>query len=68
MGDFEKTCLMIAEVKGAERIREKIKEAAVEHGYDATMWPYIQTIGEWGLTLQASMFAAADGALSSCDR
>ena len=42
----ETAWLMIAEVKGAERIREKIKEAAAEHGHDAKMWPYIQMIGK----------------------
>ena len=46
MRDDETACVMIAPVKGAERVREKIKEAASEHAGDLNMWPFIQLIGD----------------------
>lgn len=54
MGDNERVCLMIAEVKNPERIREKIKEAAAEHKYEPSMWPFVQLIGD---LLRASVVA-----------
>ena len=46
MRDDETACVMIASVKNAERVREKIKEAASEHSGDPNMWPFIQLIGD----------------------
>ena len=46
MRDDETACVMIAPVKNAERVREKIKEAASEHAGDPNMWPFIQLIGD----------------------
>ena len=46
MRDDETACVMIASVKNAERVREKIKEAASEHSGDPSMWPFIQLIGD----------------------
>lgn len=54
MGDNERVCLMIADVKNPERIREKIKEAAAEHEYEPSMWPFVQLIGD---LLRASVVA-----------
>ena len=42
----EEVCLMIADVKDPDRIREKIKEAMKEHNNTMELWPYIQTIGD----------------------
>ena len=44
MREDETACVMIAPVKGAERVREKIKEATSTGG--ANMWPFIQLIGD----------------------
>ena len=44
MREDETACVMIAPVKGAERVREKIKEAASTGG--TNMWPFIQLIGD----------------------
>jgi len=46
MRNDETACVMIASVKNAERVREKIKEAASEHSGDMGMWPFIQLIGD----------------------
>ena len=46
MRDDETACVVIASVKNAERVREKIKEAASEHSGDPSMWPFIQLIGD----------------------
>ena len=44
MREDETVCVMIAPVKGAERVREKIKEATATGG--TNMWPFIQLIGD----------------------
>ena len=44
MREDETACVMIASVKNAERVREKIKEATSTGG--ANMWPFIQLIGD----------------------
>ena len=44
MREDETACVMIASVKGAERVREKIKEATSTGG--TNMWPFIQLIGD----------------------
>ena len=46
MRDDETACVVIASVKNAERVREKIKEATSEHSSDPNMWPFIQLIGD----------------------
>ena len=44
MREDETACVMIAQVKNAERVREKIKEATSTGGMN--MWPFIQLIGD----------------------
>ena len=46
MRDDETACVVIASVKNAERVREKIKEATSEHSGNPNMWPFIQLIGD----------------------
>ena len=46
MRDDETACVVIASVKNAERVREKIKETVSEHAGDPNMWPFIQLIGD----------------------
>ena len=61
MRDDETACVMIAPVKNAERVREKIKEAASEHAGDPNMWPFIQLIGD---LLRASVILGGVDALA----
>ena len=44
MREDETACVMIAQVKNAERVREKVKEATATGG--TNMWPFIQLIGD----------------------
>ena len=46
MRDDDGSCLIIGDVKNPARVREKIKEAAEEHGRDPKMWPLVQLIGD----------------------
>jgi hypothetical protein len=55
MRDDETACVVIASVKNAERVREKIKETVSEHAGDPNMWPFIQLIGD---LLRASVILA----------
>ena len=61
MRDDETACVVIASVKNAERVREKIKEATSEHSGNPNMWPFIQLIGD---LLRASVILGGFGAFA----
>ena len=59
MRDDETACVMIAPVKNAERVREKIKQVALEHAGELNMWPFV--IGD---LLRASVILGSIDALA----
>ena len=72
MREDESMCLMIANVKAAARVREKVIDAANKHHQDPEMWPFISTIGDVSLSVWTLFFTCSHRAFvvqaAACER